>query len=568
MIMASADKSKFQFQDRPVDQGREIRALIIGAGVSGIGTYIRLKQYVPNIKITIVEKNPSVGGTWYENRYPGVACDIPSAVYQYTFEPNTQWSKYFSPGAEIQDYVKGVARKYGVSENVHYNSKVTGATWDQDVGVWNVELETSSADGVKSRQSLETEVVISATGLLNKWKWPSIAGLDKFQGKLLHSADWDSSWDWTDRKVALIGCGSSAIQILPKLQAKASAVYNFARGGTWISQPFGGSFTTDTIAKGDEPGNYTYTAEELHRFANDKEYYKTFRKSMERFINMDYPCLFPGSPEEIAGTEAIMSNMKTKLASKPEVYAALTPKFVPGCRRLTPGPGYLEALTQDNVDFITTPIEKVTENGILTSDGKEYQVDAIACATGFDTSFMPRFPIVGRDGVSVADAWSHHASAYMSHSVPGFPNYFFIGGPNSATGGGSLLIIFESIIGYVVKAVQKLSREHLRSIEVKPAALDSWNRYLDVYFPRTVHVDDCTSWYKVNGKITGLWPGSSLHARATLETPRWEDYEYESIPGHDSLEWLGNGWTIADRERGDLSFYLDEVDYPPVPEHK
>lgn len=165
-----------------------------------------------------------------------------------------------------------------------------------------------------------------------------------------------------DQKVALIGCGSSAIQMLPKLQAKATAVYNFARGGTWISQPFGGSFTTDTIAKSDEPGNYTYTAEELHRFANDKEYYRSFRKSMERFINMDYPCLFPGSPEEIAGTEAITSNMKTKLASKPEVYAALKPKFVPGCRRLTPGPGYLEALIQDNVDFVTTPIEKVTEN--------------------------------------------------------------------------------------------------------------------------------------------------------------------------------------------------------------
>ncbi|KAL6251201.1 hypothetical protein RBB50_001409 [Rhinocladiella similis] len=566
MIMASAEKSKFQFQDRPVNQGREIRALIIGAGVSGIGTYIRLKQYVPNIKIAIVEKNPSVGGTWYENRYPGVACDIPSAVYQYTFEPNTQWSKYFSPGAEIQEYVRGVSKKYGVSENVQYNTKVTGATWDQEGGVWHVELETTSTDGVKSKQTLETEVVISATGLLNKWKWPNITGLHDFKGKLLHSADWDSSWDWLDQKVALIGCGSSAIQMLPKLQAKATAVYNFARGGTWISQPFGGSFTTDTIAKSDEPGNYTYTAEELHRFANDKEYYRSFRKSMERFINMDYPCLFPGSPEEIAGTEAITSNMKTKLASKPEVYAALKPKFVPGCRRLTPGPGYLEALIQDNVDFVTTPIEKVTENGILTSDGKEYKVDAIACATGFDTSFMPQFPIVGRNGTSISDAWSHHASAYMSHSVPEFPNYFFIGGPNSATGGGSLLIIFESIIGYVVKAVQKLSREHLRSIEVKPSALDGWNRYLDVYFPRTVHVDDCTSWYKVNGKITGLWPGSSLHARATLENPRWEDYEYESLRGHDVLEWLGNGWTIADKERGDLSFYLDEVDYPPVPE--
>lgn len=201
----------------------------------------------------------------------------------------------------------------------------------------------------------------------------------------------------------------------------------------------------------------------------------------------------------------------------------------------------------------------------MTSDGKEWPVDAIACATGFDTSFMPQFPITGRDGASLGDRWSKHASAYMSHSVPGFPNYFILGGPNSATGGGSLLIIFESIIGYVVKAIRKLSLEHLRSIEAKDAALASWEAYLDKYFPGTVHVDACTSWYKVNDKITGLWPGSSLHAKASLENPRWEDFEYESLPGHDPLEWLGNGWTVADKERGDLSYYLDEVDYPPVP---
>ncbi|KAJ9497968.1 hypothetical protein H2202_006571 [Exophiala xenobiotica] len=560
------ERPDFQFQDRPIDQGRETRVLIIGAGVSGICTYIRLLQYVPNIKITILEKNPSLGGTWFENRYPGVACDIPSHVYQYTFEPNTQWSKYFSPGAEIHKYIKGVAEKYKVDQKVRYNTKVTGATWDGEAGIWAVDVETMSSEGDHARERLEAEVVISATGLLNKWKWPIIPGLADFEGKLLHSANWDCSWDWTNQRVALIGCGSSAIQMLPKLQAKAAAVHNFVRGGTWISQPFGGSFTTDTIAKSDEPGNYSYTADELHKFAHDKEYYKNFRKAIERSINMDYPCLFPGSPEEIAGTEAITSNMKTKLASKPQVYEALKPKFVPGCRRLTPGVGYLEALTQDNVDFINTPIEKVTKNSVLTSDGKEYQIDAIACATGFDTSFMPAFPIVGRDGARISDIWSHHASAYMSHSVPNFPNYFFVGGPNSATGGGSLLIIFESIIGYVVKAVAKLSREHLRSIQVKPSALASWNAYLQAYFPRTVHVDDCSSWYKVNGKITGLWPGSSLHARATLENPRWEDFEYEQgVPGHDPLEWLGNGWTVADKERGDLSFYLDQVDYPPVP---
>lgn len=154
----------------------------------------------------------------------------------------------------------------------------------------------------------------------------------------------------------------------------------------------------------------------------------------------------------------------------------------------------------------------------------------------------------------------------MSHSIPDMPNFFMIGGPNSATGGGSLLIIFESIIEYVVQAVAKISREHLKSMTVKPTALSSWEKFLDVYFPRTVHVDECTSWYKVNGKITGLWPGSSLHARKTLQHPRWEDYEYEVVPEENMLEWLGNGWTVEDVNRGDLSWYLDQVDYPPVPE--
>lgn len=153
----------------------------------------------------------------------------------------------------------------------------------------------------------------------------------------------------------------------------------------------------------------------------------------------------------------------------------------------------------------------------------------------------------------------------MSHSIPGFPNYFMVGGPNSATDGSSLLLILESVIGYVVKAISKISREHLRSMEVKDSALTSWQAYLDCYFPRTVHIDQCTSWYKVNNKITGLWPGSSVHAYKTLEHPRWEDYEYETLARHDPLDWIGNGWTIADVEWGDLSFYLDLVEYPTIP---
>lgn len=178
---------------------------------------------------------------------------------------------------------------------------------------------------------------------------------------------------------------------------------------------------------------------------------------------------------------------------------------------------------------------------------------------------MPRFPVIGVAGVSLSSRWAQHASAYLSHSIPQFPNYFMVGGPNSSTGGGSLLLILESVINYVIKAVQKISREHLKAMEVKESALASWSAYLDQYFPSTVHVDNCSSWYKINGKIIGLWPGSSLHAMVTLSNPRWEDYNYQPLDGHDPMEWLGNGWTIEDKNRGDLGFYLDHADRPPIP---
>jgi cation diffusion facilitator CzcD-associated flavoprotein CzcO len=374
-----------------------------------------------------------------------------------------------------------------------------------------------------------------------------------------------SNRDWTGQRIALIGCGSSAIQILPHLQKKSTAVYNFVRGGTWISQPFGSSFTESILAQTSEPGNYSYTEQEKQKFASDPEYYKKFRKEMESFINKDYPCLFPGTIEQTNSTKKIQENMQQKLLPKPGQFDLLKPNFLPGCRRLTPGPGYMEALVKENVQLIQTPITRVTENSVVTEDGKIWEVDAIACATGFDSSYMPRFPIIGRNGVSLSSTWNDHASAYLSHSVPGFPNYFMAGGPNSATGGGSLLLILESVMNYIVKAVAKISREHIKSMEVKESSLAQWSMYLDQYFPKTVHVDSCTSWYKVNGKIVGLWPGSSLHAMKTLENPRWEDFSYEALKNRSGLDWIGNGWTMEDVKRGDLSYYLDHTVSPPVP---
>ncbi|KAF3009396.1 hypothetical protein E8E14_009280 [Neopestalotiopsis sp. 37M] len=551
--------------NRPVDQGRPLRVIIIGAGISGIALYIRLLQHIPSAKVTIFEKNPAAGGTWYENHYPGVACDIPSHVYQLSFAPNPQWSKLFSPGGEILDYVQRVAGDYGVDRKIKYNTKVAGATWNEEDAVWSVDTEQTSKDGAKLSAQSQAEVVISAVGLLNNWKWPDIEGLQEFEGKLLHSANWDTEWDYRDQTVALLGCGSSAIQILPHLQKKSAKVLNFVRGGTWISQPFGSTLTEDVLAGSSEPGNYSYTAEERARLQNDPEYYQQFREKMESFINKDFPCLFSGTEEEKSGTAKIKEIMRQKLQSRPGMYEALEPRFTPGCRRLTPGPGYLDALVEPNVELIKTPIARVTKAAVVTADGREWPVDAIACATGFDSSHVPRFPIIGRGGASLGERWKSRASAYLSHSVPGFPNYFIMGGPNSATGGGSLLLILESVMGYIIKAVEKIHREHIRSMEVKEVAAQKWTAHLDRYFPGTVHMEECTSWYKVNGKIVGLWPGSSLHAMKTLAHPRWEDYEYQSEHDND-LQWIGNGWTIADVKRGDLGYYINNVEIPPIPD--
>lgn len=186
--------SSFNIQERAIDEGRRLRVVIIGAGVSGIGLYIRLRQYVPTAQITIFEKNAAVGGTWFENRYPGVACDIPSHVYQYTFEPNTQWSKFFSSGSEILDYVQDVAKKYQVDDKVQYNTKVSSANWDDEKGLWTLGITPTNPAGEQETKHVNAEIVISATGVLNNWKYPEIPGLKDFKGKVLHSACWDANW--------------------------------------------------------------------------------------------------------------------------------------------------------------------------------------------------------------------------------------------------------------------------------------------------------------------------------------------------------------------------------------
>lgn len=251
------------------------------------------------------------------------------------------------------------------------------------------------------------------------------------------------------------------------------------------------------------------------------------------------------------GMSLLREAMTQRLATRPEIAAFLIPSFAIGCRRATPGPGYLEALCADNVDFITDPIAAVTSNGVRLQSGRSVPLDALICATGFQTSKAPPFPVTGRGGTTLAERFAPFPEAYLSLAVDPFPNYFMMLGPNSAIGSGSLTAMLEAEGDYVVKCVRKLQKEGYACMTVKPARVRDWRAYCTAYFRKTVYVDDCHSWYKSDGgrgdRIVGLWPGSTLHALEALRAPRWEDYDWESRDGEGAnrLRWLGNGWSVT-----------------------
>ena len=263
--------------------------------------------------------------------------------------------------------------------------------------------------------------------------------------------------------------------------------------------------------------------------------------------------------------------MKSRLAKKPELAASFLPDFGIGCRRLTPGPGFLEALVEDNVDFITTDIKCIDETGVLLKDGRHVTLDVLVCATGFNTSGIPPFPVTGSKGQTLAARMTPLPESYLTLMVDGFPNYFMILGPNAGLGAGSLTVAIEGQVDYVIKCIRKLQKEDYTSMVPKVERVKDFSEYVGEYFKKTVYTDRCKSWYKTGGgiseneRISGLYPGSVLHAREVWRAPRWEDFDYTTTE-RNRLRWLGNGWSSTLMEGGgDPSWYLnpEEVDLPP-----
>ncbi|KAK3699197.1 hypothetical protein LTR37_016558 [Vermiconidia calcicola] len=537
-------ETTWQLHDAPVENQRPLKVIVIGAGYSGIYLGIRLPERLKNVDLVIYEKNAGV----------------------FSFNPKPDWSALYAPSWEIRDYLQGTAEKYGANRFIKLQHKVVGADWNQEEGKWHVKIE--KADGEVFEDT--SDIIVSARGNLNNKQWPNVEGLWDFKGEIMHSSAWNQDYDFTNKRIGIIGSGSSAIQIVPKLQAREGAKLNcFIRNRTWISPPLA-QHTADKYGL----EGFDFAPEQIQKFKEDSGSWDDFRMDLEADANNIHALTIKGTQMQIGAQQVFDKGMAERLKKKPEYYDWLKPGFSPGCRRLTPGPGFLEALVEDNVTYTKDKIARIESKGVVTEDGTLHEIDVLCCATGFYASTAPPFPVTGLDGQTLQDHWSERATNYLSLATDKFPNYFLMLGPNGAIGEGSLTMMIESTGDYITKAIRKVQKENIKSMVIKPERVRDFLQYCDIYFKGTVYAEECRSWYKKNGKgessdiVTGLWPGSTLHCMEALRSPRWEDYEYESLPEPNGapvnqMAWLGNGWAVNQlHEKPDriaLSFYIQPM---------
>ncbi|KAI8686810.1 hypothetical protein NCS56_00342300 [Fusarium sp. Ph1] len=522
---------------QPIHQPRPMRVICIGAGISGIAAAYKAQRDLINTEFIIYEKDEDVGGTWLENRYPGCACDIPSHSYTFSWEGNPDWTRFYVEAPEIFDYLKSCATRWGCMEYIKLRHRVVSAKWDAKIMKWHVNVERP--DGTTLFDTCD--VLISATGPLNKWQWPDIPGLDDFKGPRLHPARWDTSLDLTGKRVAVIGAGSSALQIVPTIQPIVSKLINFIRSPTWVTLEYGHAFASE--------GRETKFSEaQRQTFRSDRKALLEYRKVLLDGSTKAFDLYYKGSEMQKKAFEANRELMRQRLKGHEEICERLIPNFEVGCRRVSPGHGYLEALIEPNSTAVFDGIKCINQSGILDNNGVQHDVDVIVCATGFDVSHRPAFPVLGRDGVDLRDYWAEGPIHYLSVASPGFPNYFIAGGPNSPISNVSLVMGLELAVDYAFSVVRKMQTEDIGSVEVQLEAANDFLEQRDLIMQDLVWTGSCSSWYK-NGKsdgaVAGPWCGTIWHYKETLENPRWEDFKVKRL-SKNRFAYIGNGKTIGE----------------------
>jgi len=476
--------------------------VIIGTGFAGLGMAIRMKNAGME-SFTVFEYAGSVGGTWRDNTYPGAACDIQSHLYSFSFEPNPNWSSMYGKQEEILAYLEYCTDKYGIEPHIRFNCGVKGAEFDEPSGVWTLQLSDGSTTTART--------VISGTGGLSRPSVPSIEGIDDFKGEMFHSARWDHDCDLRGKRVAVIGSGASAIQIIPNIVDRVSELHAYQRTAAWV------------MPKGDRP----ISEREQNLYERLPITQRLFRTALYWSLEVR-ALMFVKYPKLMERIQPMAEKHLEKRVPDPELRAKLTPDYTLGCKRILLANDYYPALQRDNVDLISSGIERITERGILGKDGVEREVDVIVLCTGFKAADdVAPFPVKGVGGIDLGESWREGAEAYLGTTVAGFPNMFMLVGPNTGLGHNSMVFMIESQVNYVMSALRTLRKRKLRYMDVRPDVQSRFNQNLQTRMEGTIWMSGCTSWYQAdNGKVTTLWPGFTAEYRARTMRVNPRNYNF------------------------------------------
>ncbi|MFP8878164.1 MAG: NAD(P)/FAD-dependent oxidoreductase [Myxococcota bacterium] len=476
---------------------RSLRIAIIGAGPGGLCMAIGLKQAGFD-DFVLFEKGEAVGGTWYHNRYPGCACDLPSQLYSFSFEIKHDWSRPYGSQAEILGYMEDLAEKYDLLSHCRFGSEVVAARWDEGRSRWTLDFESGDA--------LEADVVVSAIGMFNELSWPDIDGLDSFGATRFHSARWNWDHDLTGERVGVIGSAASAVQFVPEIVKEAGQVHLFQRTPNWA------------IPKEDAP----FSDELLEAFRADPKLSLAIRD--ECFRQVDEGMTF-SDPARLAELES-QGLAAIDVVEDPEVRRKLRPQHPFGCKRPLLSNYFYEAFNRPNLELVTDAIARITHDGIVTVDGRTRRIDTLIIATGFSTTkYLSAIDVTGRRGRRIGDAWNDGARAHLGVSTAGFPNLFMLYGPN--TNNGSILTMIEYQVEYALRQIQRITNEGLAWLDVRPDPMERYNEEVQQAIGSIeVWQADCNGYYRTpSGRVVTQWPFSMSEFRERTSKPDVEDYE-------------------------------------------
>ncbi|GHD95614.1 flavin-containing monooxygenase [Streptomyces naganishii] len=494
----------------PGHENEHVRVAVIGSGFGGLGAAVRLRREGIT-DFVVLERAGSVGGTWRDNSYPGCACDVPSHLYSFSFAPNPEWPRTFSGQEHIRAYLEHVTDVFHLRPHIRFDSEVKKMTWDAGRLRWDIETTGGN---------LSADVVVSATGPLSDPKIPDIPGLDTFPGRVFHSARWDHDYDLAGKRVAMVGTGASAIQIVPSIQPEVARLTLFQRTPAWVMP------RVDRAISGLERS--------VHRALPVTT---QLRRGLLWGIRELQVQAFTKRPDELGFVERLAKRNMARAIKDPALRAKLTPDYRIGCKRILLSSTYYPALARDNVDVVASGLSEVRGSTVVAADGTEAEVDAIVFGTGFHVTDMPIAErVVGADGRTLAESWRGGMEALRGASAAGFPNWMTIIGPNTGLGNSSMILMIESQLNYMADYLRQLDVLGGRAaLDARPSAVKAWNRKVQDRMKRTVwNTGGCTSWYlDASGRNTTIWPGTTTEFRRATRRVDLAEYEVLRAPARE-----------------------------------